>query len=275
MNPLLLCALSLFLLAVQESSNPRVPSSGVAAKESQNGSDQEEDERNGVESPEESVRDSALPTQIRSDSVPVQKESEGTEPNKHSPNKDDEIPWKDWAVVAFTAMLALVACFQFWLYRLNFYAVHRPRLRVRRLVVIKENPGPNVLSHYLKDGFSVSYSVTNIGGTEAADIQESIGLYLVKRIGVGSIGWKWDSDVFRGTKIPVGEPFNGSPLKKLKIQDWQFDRLMNRKLFVYIIGGIRYKDGNGVPYETAFCRRFNPATDRFERVENPDYEYED
>ena len=139
----------------------------------------------------------------------------------------------------------------------------------------KSNPAPSALLHYLQTGFSIQYSVTNIGGTKATITQESIGLHVVEDIGVGNIEPQWKNDLWGGTEVPVGEPFVGASLKTLKLKDYEFKGLKQGILFAYIIGGVRYKDGNGVPYETAFCRKFNRRTGRFEKVADRDYEYED
>ena len=43
----------------------------------------------------------------------------------------------------------------------------------------------------------------------------------------------------------------------------------------YVAGYVRYSDASGRPRITAFCRRLNTTTRRFERVDDPAYEYED
>ena len=274
MNFLFLCFLTLALQGTQEPSNPPAPGARMAAEDDQSCGNHEKDKRDVTEQPEKPRRDSALPTQISSDSVPVQKESEGTDPNKHPSKKYDA--WvREWSIPAFTLGLLIIAALQYWLNRRAFYATNRPRLRVRRLVVIKKIPGPNILLHYLQTGFSVKYSVTNIGGSKATIVQESIGLHIVNDIGVGDIEPQWKNDLSGGTEVPVGEPFVGVPIQTLKLKDYEFRGVMQRRLFAYLIGGVRYKDGNGVPYETAFCRRFNTDTMRFDTVESSDYEYED
>jgi hypothetical protein len=44
---------------------------------------------------------------------------------------------------------------------------------------------------------------------------------------------------------------------------------------LYVLGRIRYVDDLGISRETAFCRRYAPADDRFVPVIDPDYEYVD
>ena len=43
----------------------------------------------------------------------------------------------------------------------------------------------------------------------------------------------------------------------------------------YLLGAIQYRDRQGAIRTTAFCRRYNLRTNEFERVENPQYEYQE
>ncbi len=82
-------------------------------------------------------------------------------------------------------------------------------------------------------------------------------------------------DITSGRGVNSGEYcwFHLSDQTKWSGRD--IDMIHNREVSVYAIGGICYRDKIGRIRETAFCRRFNPDTNRFEREENSDYEYED
>jgi hypothetical protein len=47
----------------------------------------------------------------------------------------------------------------------------------------------------------------------------------------------------------------------------------NGELNLWVIGLLDYIDNIGIDHVTLFCRRYNPATDRFEATNDPDYEY--
>lgn len=288
MNPLLLCVLSLVLLEAHQPSNPPAPTPGCDQCQDDEKATEEENPRPSPVNPPEVV----IPEVETGAETSGEPESEPTttphktdaEYKKQKTTEDNQRGWNQVIVIDIisTVLIAVatgVLAFFTWLqYELNkraFYATNRPRLRVRRTVVLKVSPGPNILLHYLQTGFSVQYSVTNIGGTKAAIVQKSIGLHIVDDIGVGNLEPQWKNDLLGETEVPVGDPLVGISPKTLRLKDYEFRGVVQGRLFAYIIGGIRYKDGNGVPYETAFCRRFNPDTNRFERVENSDYEYED
>ena len=82
-------------LGQPEKSNPPVPSSRMATEEDQNSSEQEMNERNGIQPPDDSRRDTAFLNQITLDSIPMEKENPGGDPEKQFLKNDDEIPLKD------------------------------------------------------------------------------------------------------------------------------------------------------------------------------------
>jgi hypothetical protein len=60
----------------------------------------------------------------------------------------------------------------------------------------------------------------------------------------------------------------------------ELSRVLTGNHLLYVIGYVRYRDEgpggvmNNVAWRVAFARKWDPASKRFVRIEDPDYEYE-
>ena len=207
MNLFLLCILSLVPMGVHELSNPSSPRAGEPSGAEQVRRDNEEAGRNMSQAPEELIRTSALPAPVDSDSPPVQKESESTEPHNRSPENDNFLRLQDWIVAAFTLGLLIVAIFQYKLNRRVFYSTHRPRLRIRNVIVEELDRiynGKMSLSEIdeLPRYHRGYFKVANIGNTEATMIGHFMIFLMTNNLPMNiPVHWDTDSD----SKLASGE----------------------------------------------------------------------
>jgi hypothetical protein len=191
------------------------------------------------------------------------------------------------AVAIFTFVLAAIAAWQgiqlkrtVDLAREEFISTHRPRIRVRRIVLDGAHGtlGAGWLSH--GDEFEISITLVNIGDIACTIID---GHYEIRfsRIDDSSVG-------FSGSKIPfMEEPitlnlgqghvikFNRTaslayPGEGVRIID-QFERERWRML---IVGEVIYEDSLKRNRSTGFMRECSGKS-QFHRIDDPDYEYED
>lgn len=186
-------------------------------------------------------------------------------------------------IVLFTGVLAYVAWKQCRIAREAHYVMHRPKLRVRNVFVpdldalIGDGPKSDIPSEY---------DVVNVGGTKAnltacdsrIIITNNLGLHRLrfdilekqveKKIGIAG------GETCR-MKIPDPEPLNEEVLARFTVPTGPDFPYSSNNLDAYVIGFLKYRDAIGLVRQTAFCRKFNRATERFDPADDPDYEYED
>ncbi len=169
--------------------------------------------------------------------------------------------------------------------RLQFFATHRPRLRVRHVsVVTADHIGHPTL--FFNHGAQVKGAliVVNVGGSEAKTVDTRYRIFFTKTGLPASAPY---DDDFRtdlllpGQVLKVGESVatpiedtidmngGGSPegeifLRAFDAEDW----------VIYVMGQIRYQDEAGADRFMGFCRK-RGGDGRFSAVDDPDYEYED
>jgi len=187
-----------------------------------------------------------------------------------------------------TARQADLAEKQHGLARLQHIATHRPRLKIRSVVINSENSDvPMIQSGCYIIG---SLVVTNSGATEARILDSGYRFF-------------WSN-----AGLPMQPPLDGEETKALLVpQDplapyesrWieikshtpfgeEADRLgwgVITEVTVYLMGFIRYADIEGAERFMGFCRAYQPPRlpfhtstipqGRFVAVNNGDYEYED
>ncbi len=210
---------------------------------------------------------------------------------KHAECKTDETLWEKsiidpvtyytfWLTI-FTGALASVGVAQWFLIskqinlsRDEFISTHRPRLKIKRVFLSETHaimPGQEL------DG---TIEIVNIGGTNATIVGSKYRIYIGK---------------FDYTIVPHYVPPNSLPGGKVEIARGVrlsfelIDRVDNDAAemgtmirphsgpggwHVYIIGEIRYADGNGRVRYLGFCRELG-SDGRFRPVDDPEYEYED
>jgi hypothetical protein len=158
----------------------------------------------------------------------------------------------------------------------EFISTHRPRLIVRNITIMPNNYPRAPLE-------KIEWAVINSGDT-AAEIIESNGTILE---GVDSFDGRTSYSPARDTmkgieKIAPGseQTFQISFDPPVDLGTDKLMRLIRGETYSYFVGFIRYKDDIGNIRRTAFCRRYNVLSRRFNSADNAaqtdfDYEYTD
>ena len=178
-----------------------------------------------------------------------------------------------WLVVA-TIVLGGIGAYQGWqlrktvrLARDEFNATHRPRIRVRR-VILENDP----ITHDDR----VSYMIANVGESPAHITGGMVNItYRFRTLGPPNLQRIEGVNIAQETLRP-GEQHIYSIIKEDVMAEFQFERPSPYEVhssILYCYGFIRYTDDLGALRETSFCRLFE--RDRFVGINNPDYEYED
>jgi hypothetical protein len=148
----------------------------------------------------------------------------------------------------------------------SFVAVNRPKLIVRHVELFPLDAHKPV---------SIRYMWANIGGTPGHLFESNSTVLLGDELPPIPDYTKGRKDEHAPTKLGTGQftvtSGQGSePLLQPQIAGIESG---TAKLFLY--GYVKYKDDAGTEWLTAFCRRYNPRTKRFEKENDPDYEYVD
>jgi hypothetical protein len=170
---------------------------------------------------------------------------------------------------------------------LQFLATHRPKLRIRH-VILDESAG-DVLGFIPwdhGDEIKGSLIVVNAGGTKATIIESRYRIFFTQTglpAGEAPYDTTFNELLIVGQELDVGES-NAIPLSD-KIEMWgimaptedgtrTLRRFEQENWSVYVMGQIRYRDEGGVERFMGFCRK-RMRNGRYRPVKSPDYEYED
>jgi hypothetical protein len=220
-------------------------------------------------------------------------------------NTEDERRWyasPDWWVAIFTGLL-FIATSALWIFTWllwrttrtavrdgtqalklandEFIAGHRPRLRVRNIVVEPTRPHHGTKLPPLAANQPVigQLYISNTGSTDAVIIESCCVVYWTDR------------------ELPMERPYEGKPV----FQGWERFRLRaggstpetfaNLEVLppdvansiargdgnwqLYVMGWVSYEDAIGTPRRTAYCRRYRADVGRFRAIDDPDYEHEE
>ncbi len=168
--------------------------------------------------------------------------------------------------------------------RLQFLAVHRPRLRVRHVTITDETHKIGLPTFFFSHGAPIKGSlvVVNVGGTKATLVESRYRIYFSK-IGLPAAApydesWhqlllpEYEMDVGDSCATAIADTILmeevpqelGVPLRAFERENWR----------IYIMGQIRYRDEDGHERFMGFCRE-GGKDGRFRAVDDADYEYED
>jgi hypothetical protein len=145
----------------------------------------------------------------------------------------------------------------------DFIATHRPRIRVRFIRFAGVDT---------EDRQVALVRIANVGQTEA--VITGIANDIASRRPAG----EWFDAPDEGIRphgplsLQSGEGTNLS-VSAPPLSDWELFHEAAGHLERWIVGTIRYRDGNGVQRETHFRQRYDAANNRF--IPSPDEEYED
>jgi hypothetical protein len=166
--------------------------------------------------------------------------------------------------------------------RLQYFAAHRPKLRVRHVsIVTAEEIGHPTI--FFSHGAEIKGAlvIVNIGGSKAKIIDSRYRIYFTKGtlpVDILEEGYKGDLllpeqvlDIGESCATPISDTIimepegpDGVDLREFQRGNW----------VIYVIGQIRYQDEAGSDRFMGFCRRWGDDG-RFRAVDDPDYEYED
>ena len=250
------------------------------------------------------VSDKGTPLVVSVDNAPVIKvencpksQEEARQPNEKQNEKTARQWWltADGLTALFTGLLvaigvasAAVLAIQSWLLgrqvelaREEFNATHRPRLTVREVMLFPFPLQTPTEETGIRPTVKVRCVIANTGDGDGNiqeshfELQDVSGDYLMPLQpveGANPLGptklipgthkfWEVRSTIGRIAFMKIVNSRNSAPI------------IPRRNL--YFRGFIVYADINGVWRRMAFCRRFDPDTDSFRRIDNPDYEYAD
>lgn len=144
----------------------------------------------------------------------------------------------------------------------QFIAAHRPKLIVRRVQVIVANV------------YMIRYEMHNVGDTPAILVENSELIWLPSHDNKSSPP-EYPPGSPQGTEIASGSFTVALCTPPPEVQDEFIFRYEARERDCFFMGKITYRDKAGTIRNTAFLRQYDPATRRFLRVEDADYEYQD
>lgn len=162
------------------------------------------------------------------------------------------------------------------LMRAQYVFTHRPRLRVRNLVI---HP-PRKFHGFLFHGHIISGQcyVSNIGGSAAKIIESHVMLF------ANQMGLVMERPYEgKDANNPIGGVIQAGSSAPLLINEptplateAEADRVSRGAHPFFVMGWIAYADEMDVVRRTAFCRRWDAGKRRFVAVpDNPDYEHEE
>jgi hypothetical protein len=163
----------------------------------------------------------------------------------------------------------------------EFIASHRPRLRVHSISVEKYGPEQKVGIGGAQTALRIpprpldgSLYVTNVGDSAATIVDSYCSFYsLPKGLPMeppysGLLGNEFLAEI----RLAAGGTTIGKFTNLFDGTEQSSDMLSGA---LYVLGWVIYRDDNGTPRRTAFCRWYDPQRRRFAIIEDPDYERED
>jgi hypothetical protein len=156
-----------------------------------------------------------------------------------------------------TFVLASATSRQVQLARQEFIATNRPRLRVRRFEL---HQIPN------DDRMNVSFSIVNVGNSEAILNESGGNIDIVPPSVIPMPIYEGLTQVIDPKVFAPGTRDCGSILAR---------PMRGQGAIIRVYGFLSYADGLGNIRTTAFCRKWNNGSQRFQAMNDPDCEYED
>ena len=155
--------------------------------------------------------------------------------------------------------------------RNEFNAVHCARLIVRRIIIVSSRELP-----------VIRYEIANIGGTKANDLEISTMVWLPETSHSIPYMPQYADSIALPVTIDSGDKYYrecvvaAEEAEEFGFRQTQMVRDLPISVIlscIYFLGYIVYRDQLNRRFETAFFRRYDPSTNRFSPVDDPDYEY--
>jgi hypothetical protein len=157
----------------------------------------------------------------------------------------------------------------------EFVSTHRPKVIVRSVTI--EPPTHPALP--IEEGVPIKIrgTVVNIGDTPTEIIESNITILVAGPTFYVRTPFGPADNSINGRKLVPG----GAWTFWVTADQVDFDNtpkivaLQRGEKVIYFFGFISYRDDIGNMRRTAFCRKYNPETERFDQTNDPDYEYAD
>lgn len=190
--------------------------------------------------------------------------------------------WPDWIIAIFTVVLS-ISTICLWLdtkrlaedaksqsadlkeslklAREEFNATHRPKITVRYVKIDMKNPTAD-------HKYSIEFGIVNVGDADAKIIN------ICSRIIEGEGPWTYGSREVRfdESNISTHRLRPGTLHICSTIKDFPFGTKSNNW---FVVGCIRYEDGNGIKRQTGFVRRYKASKMTWEKYKYEEFEYAD
>ncbi len=149
---------------------------------------------------------------------------------------------------------------------------YRPRLIIRRINIYEASDTP----------LEIKYEIANIGGTKAKDLQISAMVWLPDTSHSIPRMPQYATSVPHPVTIESGDKYYGKCVVAAETAEefgFRQTQLVGDPPIsvilscIYFLGYFVYQDQLDRRFETAFFRRYDPRTNRFSPVDDPDYEY--
>jgi len=167
----------------------------------------------------------------------------------------------------------------------NITLQFRPRLQVRAMILISGDYVPvagQSLEQEEEGEWKIEYIVANIGGTPAYVTESNLTLVVPEGELPAFPPYNNEHDSLGCFSVEPGEQTHRAMTLHRETDIWRFRMLRQEvqggntssgKLFC--LGFLQYRDEIGTSRRTAFCRRYEARTQRFDRIDNSDHEYVD
>ena len=167
----------------------------------------------------------------------------------------------------------------------NITLQFRPRLEVRAMVLI---PGDYIpvagqsLEQEAEGEWKIEYVVANVGGTPAYVTGSNLTLVVPEGELPAFPPYNNERDSLGCFSVKPGEHTHRAMTLHDDTDMWRF-RMLRQQVQggststgnLFCLGFLQYRDEIGTSRRTAFCRRYDAQTQRFDRIENSDHEYVD
>jgi hypothetical protein len=151
---------------------------------------------------------------------------------------------------------------------------HRPKRIVRKIAIpaLKSLNRKSPMNDWTQE-MKGYYWLANVGGLTATVTSTLEGIWVANGLpmeipGEGDNGRKMNIILKPGESQKINHPDTVIPAEDAM-------DLIEGKANAFVIVRIEYIDEAGIIRNTSACRRYDPTTEQFTRVDNPDYEYAD
>ena len=157
----------------------------------------------------------------------------------------------------------------------EFVSTHRPKVIVRSVTI--EPPSHPALPIEEGKPLKIQGAVVNIGDTPTEIIESNITILVAGPTFYARTPFGPAENNINGVKLVPGGAYTfWATAEQIDFKNTpEIISLRRGEKVIYFFGFISYRDDIGNMRRTAFCRKYNPETERFDQTSDPDYEYAD